>query len=98
MDQKTIESVLTCLFKKKFNRRSNNLSVQAASYTFSEVVVEIRENGEKKQVIAVTCDFQFRTNIKVPLRENSSRQVLHKKARKSSPEKRRVQPKRGRGV
>ena len=51
---KVMESVLTCLFKKKFNRRSNNLSVQAASYTFSEVVVEIRENGEEEQVIAVT--------------------------------------------
>ena len=103
-----------------FNSRPYDLSVQAARHTFSEVVVEIRENGEEEQVIAVTymwkcavsnfkpklrCPFflkcpwvQFQTKIKVPLREKCSRQVLHKKARKSSPEGRRVQPKRGRGV
>lgn len=37
-----------------FNSRPYDLSVQAARHTFSEVVVEIRENGEEEQVIAVT--------------------------------------------
>ena len=36
------------------NSRPYDLSVQAARHTFSEVVVEIRENGEEEQVIAVT--------------------------------------------
>ena len=49
---KVIESVLT--LQEMFNRRSYDLSVQAARCTFAEVVVEIRENGEEEQVITVT--------------------------------------------